>query len=210
MPSNTANSSTHVDIQFGVDTGSSANLISFQMFQELFPYIHLTDCRETFKDFSGNLIPVHGFFTVNMRFSSYESVERIYVVDKVTPPLIGIHTFETLHLHTLWSNKQVNRLGCTKQFSHEILLKPDAIPCVQKLRRVPIALRSSAKQFSHEILLKPDAIPCVQKLRRVPIALRSKVSEELKRLVAEDIIEPVDSSEWVSNVVVVQKPTGDV
>ena len=168
-----------VMIQFGVDTGSSVNLIPVKLCRQLFPSIHLTSSGEIFKDFSGNVIPVHGYFSVCMSFSSYESIERIYVVNNDNPPLVGIQTFETLHLHTLWDNMKVNAIGC-------------------------------ARKFAHEIQLKPDAVPSVQKLRRVPISLRAKVSQELQRLVDEDIIEPVDRSEWVSNMVVVQKPNGDI
>ena len=113
-----------------------------------------------------------------MQFSNFESIERIYVVNNDSPPLIDIRTFETHKLHTLSSNKQVNMIGCAKKFVHEIQLKTRCDSLCSKTS------------------------PCSD--------CATQVTEELKRLVKEDIIEPVDSREWVFNVVVVQNPSGDV
>ena len=173
-----SNNDSNIVIKFGIDTGSSVNLMPKVLFRESFPFVELNPHDVILKDFSGNVIPVCGFFPVCMRFLSYESNERIYVVNNDRPPLLGIRTFETLNLHTLW-DKKVNSIGCVQQ-------------------------------FAHEIQLKPNAIPSIQKLRRVPISLRQKVSQELEKLVDNDIIEPVDRSEWVSNVVVVQKASGGI
>ena len=49
-----------------------------------------------------------------------------------------------------------------------------------------------------------------QAMRRVPIALQDEVNKELGRIVNEGILEPIDASVWVSNMVVVRKPTGGV
>ncbi|KAL1279257.1 hypothetical protein QQF64_025930 [Cirrhinus molitorella] len=51
-------------------------------------------------------------------------------------------------------------------------------------------------------------LPVIQPLRRIPLALRDGVSTELKQLLDSGIIEPVDASPWVSNLVVAQKKSG--
>ena len=67
-----------------------------------------------------------------------------------------------------------------------------------------------AAGFTHKVKLRSDVPPVQQKLCRLPFAVREAVSKELKRLEAEGIIERVDSSAWVSPVVVVKKKTGGI
>ncbi|KAG1940200.1 retrotransposable element [Pimephales promelas] len=62
--------------------------------------------------------------------------------------------------------------------------------------------------FAHQPLLNPAVTPVIQPLRRIPLAFRDGVSVELKLLLDSGIIEPVDASPWVSNLVVAQKKSG--
>ncbi len=62
--------------------------------------------------------------------------------------------------------------------------------------------------FAHQPLLNPVIKPVIQPLRRIPLALRDGVSAELMQLLDVGIIEPVDASPWVSNLVVAQKKSG--
>lgn len=50
--------------------------------------------------------------------------------------------------------------------------------------------------------------PVIQPLRRIPLALRDGVTTELKKLLDAGIIEHVDASPWVSNLVVTTKKSG--
>ena len=47
-------------------------------------------------------------------------------------------------------------------------------------------------------------------LRRLPLTLREEVSKELRRLEEIDVIEKIDSSSWISNLVVARRPTGEI
>ena len=53
--------------------------------------------------------------------------------------------------------------------------------------------------------ITPEARPRFHKARRVPYAYRQKVEEELARLVSEDILEPIDSSDWAAPIVPIIK-----
>jgi hypothetical protein len=64
--------------------------------------------------------------------------------------------------------------------------------------------------FEHTPKVDPQIVPRSQALRRVPIALQEEVSKELARMVSEGILEPIDASKWVSNMVVVPKAAGGV
>uniref|UniRef100_A0A3B3IH14 Gypsy retrotransposon integrase-like protein 1 n=2 Tax=Oryzias latipes TaxID=8090 RepID=A0A3B3IH14_ORYLA len=62
--------------------------------------------------------------------------------------------------------------------------------------------------FVHQPTVDSSVRLVIQPLRRIPLALRDEVETELGRLVEEDVIEPVDASPWVSNLVVARKKGG--
>ena len=48
------------------------------------------------------------------------------------------------------------------------------------------------------------------KLRRLPLAVRDEVSQELQKLLENDIIERIEASEWISPIVVSRKKNGQI
>ena len=66
------------------------------------------------------------------------------------------------------------------------------------------------KHFQHRPRIDYSARPVVQAQRRIPLALLDKVEAELKRMQQCDVLEPIESSTWVSNMVVVPKSNGAV
>lgn len=64
--------------------------------------------------------------------------------------------------------------------------------------------------FAHEPTLDQTVTPVIQRCRRIPLALREEVSQEIHHLESEGIIEPIDSSPWISNIVVVRKKSGQI
>ena len=67
------------------------------------------------------------------------------------------------------------------------------------------------KGYQFTLHVKEDVAPVVQPLRRPPFNLREKIERKLDELESMDIIEKVNSpSRWVSPVVVVPKPNGEV
>ena len=67
-----------------------------------------------------------------------------------------------------------------------------------------------AKGFVHRVKIRPDVVPIQQKIRRLPFDVRDAVSQEVKMLEEAGIIERIDSSEWVSPIVVTHKKTGGI
>ena len=59
--------------------------------------------------------------------------------------------------------------------------------------------------------MKPSAPESIfQKPRRVPFALETAIEEEISKLLQDDIIEEIDSSPYISPIVVVPKPGGKI
>ena len=68
------------------------------------------------------------------------------------------------------------------------------------------------KNFQLKLHVNKDVKPVAQPVRRLLFGLRDKVDRKLDELLKEDIIEEVPSgpTEWVSPLVVVPKPDGDI
>ena len=67
------------------------------------------------------------------------------------------------------------------------------------------------KDFQLDIPVDPCVKPIVQSMRRVPFSLRDKLEKKLDELVDLDVIEKAEGpTPWISPVVVVPKPNGDL
>ena len=65
--------------------------------------------------------------------------------------------------------------------------------------------------FKLKLHINSDVEPIAQRMYRIPFTLREKVERKLDELEAQDIIEKVnDQTPWVSPVIVVPKPNGDI
>ena len=66
------------------------------------------------------------------------------------------------------------------------------------------------KHFQHKPRIDYSVRPVVQAQRRIPLALLDSVEAELRRMQKCDVLEPIETSSWVSNMVVVPKANGAV
>ncbi len=68
----------------------------------------------------------------------------------------------------------------------------------------------TVKGFKAKTHVDAKTPPKFSKARSVPYFYREKVEQELDRLVQENILEPVEHSEWASPIVSVLKKMGKV
>ncbi|KAL7879761.1 hypothetical protein SRHO_G00020150 [Serrasalmus rhombeus] len=134
-------------------------------------------------------IPVLGCIILSVTCSAHCTQVDFYIVEKGTP-LLGMDLFTALQLEI--------RDGCVMPSAGWTAAVDFTDAC------------GVAEGFVHKVKLRSDVPPLQQKLRRLPFAVRDSVSQELKRLEKEGIIEKVDSSEWVSPTVVIQKKSGGI
>jgi len=52
------------------------------------------------------------------------------------------------------------------------------------------------KNYKAKIYIDPKSTPCFYKTHSVPFSVRSLVDDELDKLTKEDVIEPVQFSDW--------------
>lgn len=75
---------------------------------------------------------------------------------------------------------------------------------------VDTSILPSIKGMVHKVNIDKNVGYKHQKLRILPFGVRDLVSQELSRLESKGVIEKIDSSEWVSPIVVSHKKSGKV
>ena len=122
--------------------------------------------------------------------------------------ILGLDLFDAVAFRICWEQQKLD--------SHTLqavdLLKEDRAANEEWESKWPGVFNGlgKAKHFVHCPLVNAAVPPVMQPLRRLPLALREDVGKELYRRESQDIIEEVDSSPWISNLVVVRKKSGAI
>ena len=66
------------------------------------------------------------------------------------------------------------------------------------------------KLVINRLAVDPKIKPARQKLSKMHPKVALLVKEELERMLEEKVICPIDYSEWISNMVLVTKPSSDI
>ena len=187
-----------------IDSGSVSNMISERDFQNLEGKglkVSVAKCEKQFYAYGGRPVDVVGQFCANLSVGDVSVIDDIVIVKKGRC-LIGHGTavkLNVLHIGPLPFPSPCNSV----EDSLDEQLKthyPQVFEGIGKL-----------KDFKLKLHTDEEVIPVAPKLRRIPFALRNKVTAKVTELIREDIVEKViGPSKWVSPVVVVPKPSGEV
>lgn len=184
------------NIDFQIDTGSGISAISFKDFK-YFKIAEINDINNSdvsLKAYNNSVIIPLGYFIVDVKVKNYCKKLKLYVIENGGPPIIGRD----------W-------LGEFDIFSSKIDINSVVNEDISKL--FPSVFKDTLGCFKHkqfELYLKDDVVPIFCKPRVLPFALKDKVSEELDRLVKENILVAVETSEWGTPVVPVIKSDGSI
>ncbi len=135
-------------------------------------------------------IPVLGCLAFTVIYQSHHAQASFYIVPGGTP-LLGMDLFTALHLDIR------NGYIASSEGNGQV-----AVNYTEPL--------GSSAGFLHKVNVRSDVPPVQQKLRRLLFAVRDAVSQEIKRLESEGIIEKVDSTPWESPLVAIQKKSGGI
>ncbi|CAM5095090.1 unnamed protein product [Eretmochelys imbricata] len=146
-----------------------------------------------------NHIPVHGRLPVIVTFGDCCVTVEFYIVHKGTP-ILGRDLLAALNLRIV--NGRIALPQQSTLVVHTPLSAGTQHQVEEKL--------SCAYAFLHKVKMRNNVMPVQQKLWCLPFSVREAVSKELRKLVQKDIIEEIDSSEWVSPTLVMQKKGGSI
>ena len=186
-----------------IDSGASCSVIGRNVWEYLKANkVACTSTKSSKKLYaygSNQPLQVAGMFTaeVSVEESVLSGVEFI-VIENEGHALFGRET--AISLGVLKLGAHVNSLDGAKREASIFEKFPGCCEGIGKL-----------KDFQLKVPIDPEIPPVAQPIRRVPYHLRDKLSTKLDELVELDIIDKVSGpSSWVSPVVVVPKPSGDI
>ena len=193
-----------IDIELGgtqlggvlVDSGSTCNVIDRETWETLKrKNIKCRSWKSNRKLYSyGSEEPLNtaGELEAELCYKDRKCTVTFVVVEEKARPILGRQTSEMLAILKIEINS-VSEENLLREF-------PRIFNGVGKL-----------KDFQAKLHIDESVEPTPQKLRPSPFGLREKIEEKLEELVNHDVIEQVQGpTPWVSPVVVVPKPTGDI
>ena len=175
-----------------IDTGVEVTVISEETHNAIGnPPLALA--RRSLKGPSNHTLPVKGCLTAKLQWGDKETLQEVYVVERLHRQLLGRPAIEALGL--------VARTGAVSTQSQQLLSEFSAL--FKGLGKL---------NHPYTIKLRPDAVPFSQAVvRRVAIPLLQQVKRELERMEELGVIARVEQpTDWCAGLVVVPKPNGKV
>ena len=189
-------------LEMEVDTGASVSLISERTFKT---HWRKEDKRPTLKraavklsSYTGEAIKVIGAIDVAAGYQDQREKLRLIVVAGDGPSLLGRDWLKSLRVKwdQLYKVKGTSDLTLQKVLDRHSLLFKDELGTI--------------KGVTAKIYMDPAAHPQFFKPRPLPLALKTSVEKELEKLQRENVISPVQFSDWAAPVVPVVKGDGSV
>ena len=184
-----------IRIRFMADTGAGVSIINVAEFKGQVP--KLTEARIVLKGFGGELIGVLGVFRDVVKVGD-RSAQGVFYVVRSGKTILGRDTLANLKLKI---NCETRHCGINEIQGTEIVGAYGDL-FEKRLGKV--------RGFEHVVKQRKNSVPIQQKVRRLPLTTREEVLQEIRKLEADDVIEQIDASEWVSAMVVVKRKDGRV
>lgn len=191
-----------VPIRFKLDSGATCNVLPLESYKRIHKSNTVLTPGPRIRNYGarGGYLNVLGVLTsaVVRRGVAY-TVNFVVVDEPGQPPILGLPTCQRMQL--------IQRV-------HSITQDPlkDVPPIVSEFRDIFTGI--GKLPVEHDIRLATGANyvdPVVCAASRLPFRLEEKVFKKLDQMVKDEIIVPVvEPTEWVSRMLVVGKPDGDV
>ncbi|XP_065219751.1 uncharacterized protein K02A2.6-like [Planococcus citri] len=182
-----------------VDCGSLRSIMSKSIFCSLGGNLStLQPTNDVFKDYTGHVFHPIGVAHVPVKYNDKSTKLTLHVINENLPALLGRDGMRELEIY-LSNIHSVQRSDLPTPVAQRLEALLEKYSCVFE------PTIGEIKDHVESLHFKPDAEPKFLKARPVPIALRSKIEDELDRLVANGVLEKVETSEWASPIVPVVK-----
>ena len=177
-----------------VDTGARVSILNKPTYEHLFSHVSLEPATTSLAGYGHSPIEVLGVARLLVKYKRQRAPHTAFHVTRHGSNIMGLPLFYALGFAMTDARGQhVLQVGTTQW--------PDRYPDI-------FEGLGCMKGFVHRPTVDPTVRPVIQPLRRIPLALRDGVEMELRRLQDAGVIEPVDASPWVSNLVIARKKGG--
>ncbi|UYV63522.1 hypothetical protein LAZ67_2004456 [Cordylochernes scorpioides] len=179
-------------VKFKLDSQANVTCVPLCLFKKIMGQQRLVKSDINLRAAEFSELQTVGMFISTLRNGNYEIKEKIYVIRRLSEPLLSRRACELLNLARR-IEVVATRINPIKEF-------PEVFEGLGQIGN------------PYEIKLKPGAKPyAVHTPRRVPIPLMEKLKTRLEELEMAGIIAQVNvATEWCAPTVIAGKPNGDI
>ncbi|UYV84065.1 hypothetical protein LAZ67_X001038, partial [Cordylochernes scorpioides] len=179
-------------VKFKLDSQADVTCVPLCLFKKIMGQQRLVESDINIRAAEFSELQTVGMFISTLRNGNYEIKENIYVIRRLSEPLLSRRACELLNLARR-IEVVATRINPIKEF-------PEVFEGLGQIGN------------PYEIKLKPGAKPyAVHTPRRVPIPLMEKLKTRLEELEKAGIIAQVNvATEWCAPTVIASKPNGDI
>ena len=164
-----------------IDIGGKVSILNDSFYRKHFSGYPLHPPEGTLSTYDSSEIPLEGIIHLPVTYQS-ETIQNFpFSVTQSGSSLMGLDLFDQLGF-------QVSKNGVIIQSVDIVSAFPSVFTGFGKIAK-----------FVHRPRVKPEVTPVSQGLCRFPLSVREEMSRELKRLQDDGMIEPIDSSPWISS-----------
>lgn len=184
-------------MRWEVDSGCPYTLVSWRLFQSLFPKMSLSPAKLHLWDYQGGGIKVLGAANVTVKYKEKELPDMMLTVnEKDTVPILGRNWFKAMGiaLHGVHNVTKELRLDDVLKEYSEVF--DSTLGCY----------RGPPVKFELIEGARPVALPP----RNLPMALRLPVEKELPKLEPQGVLTRMEYSDWATPIVPVKKTEAEI
>jgi hypothetical protein len=191
-----------------VDLGAKVSILSKHFYVKQLRHVtKLSPADLKLRSYTGQTIPCIGCVIVPVQVSGLPEVTFKFYVTEYGESMLGVDLFDRLGGSiNLGSVFQVQAQGTVNEI--QSVKSSSSV----SLAQYPLLCKSTGvlKGFVHKPQVDPSVTPSHQKFWHPPLAMREPIAKELERMLDANVIERIDTSPWMSNVVTVRKKDGSV
>ena len=178
-------------LQFKLDTGAQVNVIPLQKFKQMkLKDIKLEHTNTKLTGYGGTKLNVKGKCSLQCCYKNSEIVGTFHVVDTNSPAVLGLQSCVNLGLIQLVMSVSSN--NSMEEMLNKYKSVFQGLGCLKE---------------PYHIKIDTSVSPVIHPPRRIPTALRGKLKTTLDEMEKLGEIRKIDEpTDWVSSMVVVEKP----
>ena len=195
-------------VKMKLDTGASANVISWKTFKKLQNRPPLHASNVILRAYGDHVIDHKGKATLICKTNHREEALQFYVAITKAPPILGLQACEKLGL--------IQRTDCppSQPMRGEPsvnVINPGHLTKQDVLEEYEDVFTGLGKLEPYHITIKDCADPVIHPPRRVSHSLHNRLKEKLDQMERDEIIAKVDKpTNWVNSLAIVEKKDGSL
>lgn len=189
-----------VDVRMTCDTGAPCIMIPISLYNKLKGNKCLNSCSVPYVSYNGDTIKLLGEYNAIVSYQGIKRKLAVVVANSDNPALLGRSFLRANNFELTQVNLVVN------EQNYAVIIEQI------KSEYSEIFNGRLGKYVNHQISLQisDNAKPVFFKPRTIPLAWKDKVEKQLRELIKQDILEPIDNSDWGTPLVPILKPNGEL